>query len=1289
MTSTRRAFFVGLGVLSSALALAQDTPPAGPLVLDQAQTAGISGFRKWWDTPQPGALVFDAVHRSLLVRFPGAAARIAERIEGGAAIAKVELVLPFQKTDVQTFNGQSDSYSDRMSFGGTENYAKNKPQWHAIAWALRRPWTADKELGPTFNASINGAGFWAKYGAQDPATDRVPTQFGPTEVSHVATTGRMDITPLLTDAAFGKTLAARLRQFEDCGLLVRKWETYDFRFRKPGDGAYEWQVGTGGFGLYITAPRLEVTFAVVQQPGKAPKLAPAADIPALATDLKARHKGGVPTAVMPTAEELAQLLKKYAPQRPAWMPEWQWQRVQELEALGGGYSIPATSEAYGKWIDTMLAVPPRYWNGFDAPDLLQVYYLYKDALPPYVRDHFFRDYWTAWLEPDRPTSQFDHPQAMEMWYGGKNKYFDETGDWRGNASPYRAGYCYVISTMNFNHWSALGALLGGDVIGSQYAMEDGRHGLEYQPLRLWAWYDGSAQESVDHYYYALTLGCQKMFADFGPTALDRLMGQSCLAKSMEELTTAYHPALRHFIACSSRTGVPEFLLTTQDGLQHIMHTLSKSGALHDLKNPDLPAKFPILNQNVSPGRVAQCAITGPWAPDWVANLVDAKPLPFEVTANDKIYGRCAERPRWKRTYLGQNYGVASGDLQFGCVPIMAQWRRDTRQVETVQELGTLLLRCGFNSTPMTNAQPGWVDAQGMQATLQHKNKMLVITSPYDLAKRDGVKTVQSTVALYNFQRPQPTWEIYIDGQKVTGLPARAKQGQRLAIRDGVTYVGIIPLPATNLGRTDEVVLSEGTEQVQYPDYKVKAALEINSYMLQRDTALDKSADWKAVDLAYGGYVVELGDATEYKDFAAFQQHLAEVKIETRWEAEKVALHVTCTSGADVLEMACRTDYTADDQSDKCFLYRRVNGQWPYLPPGIDRDTTLTQLGTTGRIEKNGAVLTCEPGIMAYVQTEPISGTYAGFNPLPDPSCWAFAVPGGVTVKADGRLGLARVVVRPKENRLWLDYGVKDDQRTGDMATALLVFGLKAAPVVERNGKPVTEKIASVELDGKTAYVVPLFDGTAAKVRKGMAERFARAEQLSALLCGRKDGGQAMFIQDWYLAGPFFNDFLGKGFLTAYPPEKGIDLKATYTGVALQDGKTVDAPVGWKRILAAGQPALGTGPVNVLDQVTPNRAVTVYLYTRVVADREQDVTLFTGSDESIAAWVNGKPALSKKVYRASLRDQDQAPIHLKQGENFILAKLAHGYEGWRLYCRLGDAYGFPLAAGIQYGFPAGK
>ena len=54
-----------------------------------------------------------------------------------------------------------------------------------------------------------------------------------------------------------------------------------------------------------------------------------------------------------------------------------------------------------------------------------------------------------------------------------------------------------------------------------------------------------------------------------------------------------------------------------------------------------------------------------------------------------------------------------------------------------------------------------------------------------------------------------------------------------------------------------------------------------------------------------------------------------------------------------------------------------------------------------------------------------------------------------------------------------------------------------------------------------------------------------------------------------------------------------------------------------------------------------------------------------------------------------RDQDWTPVKLKQGENPVLIKMAHGvkmgdlgYDSWRLYFRLADANGLP-APGIRY------
>jgi hypothetical protein len=607
---------------------------------------------------------------------------------------------------------------------------------------------------------------------------------------------------------------------------------------------------------------------------------------------------------------------------------------------------------------------------------------------------------------------------------------------------------------------------------------------------------------------------------------------------------------------------------------------------------------------------------------------------------------------------------------------MGQWRREPKQVENVQDMGTMTVRCGINSTPTINAAPGWMEPQGQQAVLQHKNTLITLTSPYKMSGRDAVKSLQTSAAFYLYQNP-PAWEVYIDGAKVEKLPATCKQGQRITIKDGVTYIGIIPLPATNLGRTDEVVLHVG-DTATYDNVTTAPALQIDTYNLQRDTPLAKDADWTPIDLAYGGFVVEYGDATEYKDFAGFQGRLRDAKLDLRWDAAAKTAHVAYAAGGNTMEMGVKTDFRGGDYpSTECFAYRRVNGAWPYLAPGLDRDSTFTQMGTTGKLQKGGATLAFEPGVTGYLQVEPTTGTVAGFNPLPDPTLWTLTTAGGVSVKSDGRVGLLRCVVADGGRKISVDYGVKDGQNTPDMATALLVFGLQAAPAIELNGAPLA-KPQTVTIDGQTAYIIPL----RGDVPAGVADRYARAQQLFTLLAGRAD--QAVFVQDWYVAGPFYNDFLGKGYKkNTYEPEKTpgqVDLNAVYTGVNAE-GK--EAPVRWTRLPAAAP--LGAGPVNLLAAVTPNKGVCAFLTTKITADRDRQVTLYTGSDEFMTVWLNGQKVLANPYYRAALKDQDKAVITLKKGENTVLVKLAHGWEGWNYFFRLGDQYGFPITDGISYGF----
>ena len=113
----RSACFAFLAVAGIFAPVAAET-----LEITVAECAGMSGFRAHWDRTipvgeegeriqrdavvkdrgqtavwggeKPGPLAFDAVHRSLLVRFPGAAKEIAAALKAGKQIEKVELVLP-------------------------------------------------------------------------------------------------------------------------------------------------------------------------------------------------------------------------------------------------------------------------------------------------------------------------------------------------------------------------------------------------------------------------------------------------------------------------------------------------------------------------------------------------------------------------------------------------------------------------------------------------------------------------------------------------------------------------------------------------------------------------------------------------------------------------------------------------------------------------------------------------------------------------------------------------------------------------------------------------------------------------------------------------------------------------------------------------------------------------------------------------------------------------------------------------------------------------------------------
>src|SRR3954471_4324253 len=355
----RRHLIIAAGTLAAPAASAQRGQES--FEITQSETATLDG--RQWDTPLPGGMTMDAVHRSVLLRFPAAADGIADLLRAGRVLVRAELVMNFAGTEIVP-----EGYLCRDGLG-RKLWTENPPNWHVQAWPVRHPWKAGKESGPTFNASVNGKRHWARYGASDPR-DRGAGIGEPQELSHYNGEARFDITPLLATAAIEREAGARLRWLEQNGFLLRKLETYDSRYRALGD-AYEWAMPTGGHGLRFTAPRL--VLAVRRAGGRVGITLPLA----LRQEWEmSQPDGSRPTATMPTPAEVAERARR-AMQVGGARPGRGAKRLAELMAAAGDrvsdwgrIRSEADYKAYLRHLKELMSMPPRYWQGWSIQDAL-------------------------------------------------------------------------------------------------------------------------------------------------------------------------------------------------------------------------------------------------------------------------------------------------------------------------------------------------------------------------------------------------------------------------------------------------------------------------------------------------------------------------------------------------------------------------------------------------------------------------------------------------------------------------------------------------------------------------------------------------------------------------------------------------------------------------------------------------------------------------------------------------------------------------------------------------------
>jgi putative membrane-bound dehydrogenase-like protein len=217
---------------------------------------------------------------------------------------------------------------------------------------------------------------------------------------------------------------------------------------------------------------------------------------------------------------------------------------------------------------------------------------------------------------------------------------------------------------------------------------------------------------------------------------------------------------------------------------------------------------------------------------------------------------------------------------------------------------------------------------------------------------------------------------------------------------------------------------------------------------------------------------------------------------------------------------------------------------------------------------------------------------------------------------------------------WVIETVKGENITG------LIVGETPEHVIVRDGNGKDYKVQKKDIDTKTKSTVSLMP---ADLMAYMTED--DLVDIVDYLFNLKT--PALTLDYWHLAGPFDNGANDAGLDTVFPPEKIVDLKATYAG---KSGK-----VGWRIIKPDGKSYVDIRAF--LAGRSDN--VVSYLYRQVESPVDQKAEVLLGTDDCAKLWVNGKLVYTNRAHGPAMPEKDRVKIQLKKGKNMLLLKVTNG------------------------------
>lgn len=154
--------------------------------------------------------------------------------------------------------------------------------------------------------------------------------------------------------------------------------------------------------------------------------------------------------------------------------------------------------------------------------------------------------------------------------------------------------------------------------------------------------------------------------------------------------------------------------------------------------------------------------------------------------------------------------------------------------------------------------------------------------------------------------------------------------------------------------------------------------------------------------------------------------------------------------------------------------------------------------------------------------------------------------------------------------------------------------------------------------------------------------------------------KAGYLRNWLLAGPFAAPRLlsgGPGGEAGFDPAAGDDLAGRKWFV--YNAEAVPEPGGYPPPGAVDFAAAGIRGDNSV----------ACAFLRIKSPEKRKAVLRLGSDDGVAAWLNGREVFRNETTRGISADQDAVEVELDKGWNRLLLKISNRGLGWGFLCRL--------------------